>query len=175
LDPNSSSILADKGVILLRAGRREEALRLLRQLEQADPEAVSPHRYLRFAYREGREYSEYLSEMKKESLLIHDATLAAVADAAAKGFAARGAKGMFEGQLELEKKAYAQGKISPFFLAQTYSLMGNTEEAMNSLQACFDRHCDETVNLAVDPSFQSLHQVPAFQQLLAKAGLPPVN
>jgi DNA-binding winged helix-turn-helix (wHTH) protein/Tfp pilus assembly protein PilF len=175
LDPNSSSILADKGIILLRAGRREEALRLLRQLEQADPEAVSPHRYLRFAYREGREYPGYLSEMKKESLLIHDATLAAVADAAAKGFAARGAKGMFEGQLELEKKAYAQGKISPFLLAQTYSLMGNTEEAINSLQACFDRHCDETVNLAVDPSFQSLHQVPAFQQLLAKAGLPPVN
>src|SRR5579871_3376720 len=50
LDPNSSSILVDKGMLLWRAGHQEEALRLLRQLEQADPEAVSPHRYLKFAY-----------------------------------------------------------------------------------------------------------------------------
>src|SRR5579863_10317967 len=56
LDPNSSSILADKGILLLRAGHRQEGLRLLRQLEQDDPNAVSPHRYLRFAYREQGDY-----------------------------------------------------------------------------------------------------------------------
>ena len=175
LDPNSSSILADKGIILLRAGRREEAIRLLQQLEKADPEAVSPHRYLRFAYREGGDYKDYLSELKKESVLIHDATQMAIADAAERGFAAGGAKGMFAGQLAQEKKAFNDNKFSPFFLAETYSLMGNTDEALKSLQICFDRHCDPNVDLAVEPSFKNLHHIAAYQQLLAKSGLPPIN
>jgi hypothetical protein len=39
----------------------------------------------------------------------------------------------------------------------------------------YDRHADETVNIAIDPAFNNLHPVPAFQQLLAKVGLPPVK
>src|SRR3984957_19770462 len=73
LDPNSPSILADKGRLLWIAGHHEEALRLLRQLEQADPDSLSPHRYLRFAYLEMGDYAGYLSELKKEALLLHDA------------------------------------------------------------------------------------------------------
>src|SRR5579863_9573150 len=175
LDPNSSSILADKGILLLRAGHRQEGLRLLRQLEQDDPNAVSPHRYLRFAYREQGDYPGYLSEMKKEAVLIHDSTLSSIADAADKGFSADGVRGMFEGELKQQKKAYNQGKLSPFFVAETYSLMGNTEEALKYLEACTDRHSDETVNIAVDPALDNLHSLPAFQQLLARIGLPPVS
>jgi len=175
LDPNSSSILADKGILLLRAGHRQEGLSLLRQLEQDDPNAVSPHRYLRFAYREQGDYPGYLSEMKKEAVLIHDSTLSSIADAADKGFSADGVRGMFEGELKQQKKAYNQGKLSPFFVAETYSLMGNTEEALKYLEACTDRHSDETVNIAVDPALDNLHSLPAFQQLLARIGLPPVS
>jgi DNA-binding winged helix-turn-helix (wHTH) protein/Tfp pilus assembly protein PilF len=175
LDPNSASILADKGILLWRAGRHDEALRLLRQLEEADPNSVSPHRYLSFAYLEMSQYPAYLSEMKKEGLLLHDSSLSAIEGAAEKGFAAHGARGMFEGQLGQQKKAYLQGKLSPFFLAETYSQLGNTEEALKYVEACYDRHAEETVDLAIDPAFNNLHPVPAFQQFLAKVGLPPVN
>src|SRR5579863_9490422 len=166
LDPHSASILADKGMRLWRAGRREEALRLLRQLEQADPDFVSPHRYLRFASLEMGDYPSYLSEMKREALLLHNSSLSAIDDAAEKGFAAHGPRGMLEGQLEQEKRAYSQGKLSPFFLAETDSRLGNTEDALKYLEACYDRHADETVNIAADPAFNNLHPVPAFQQFL---------
>ncbi len=175
LDPNSPSILADKGRLLWIAGHRPEALRLLRQLEQADPDSLSPHRYLRFAYLEMGDYPGYLSELKKEALLLHDASLLAVAEAAEAGFAAHGVRGMLEGQLAQQKKAYGQGKLSPFFLAETYSRLGKTEEALKYLEACYDRRADETVNVPADPAFNNLHSVPAFQQFLAKAGLVPVN
>jgi len=175
LDPNSSSILADKGMLLWSAGRREEALRLLRQLETADPDSVSPHRYLRFTLFEMGEYPAYLAEMKKEAVLLHNASLSAIEEAAEKGFAARGEKGLLEGQIEEQKKAYADGRLAPFYLAQSYARLGNTDEAMKYLEACYDRHSDETVNLALDPGFKSLHSVPAFQQLLAKVGLPAVH
>ncbi len=175
LDPHSSSILADRGMLLWRAGHREEALRLLRQLEQADPDALSPRRYLRFIDLEIGDDVDYLAEMNKESLLLHDASLSTIADAAEKGFAAHGRTGMLEGQIDQQKKIYSEGKLSPFFLAETYSLLGNTGEALKYLDACYDRHSEETVNVAADPAFNSLHSVPAFQQFLAKVGLPPVH
>jgi DNA-binding winged helix-turn-helix (wHTH) protein/Tfp pilus assembly protein PilF len=175
IDPNSSSILADKGRLLWMAGQREEALRILRQMEESDPASVSPHRYLKFADIEMGDYPGYLAEMKKEAPLLHSPSLVAIAEAAEKGFAAHGARGMFEGELEQEKKAYSQGKLSPYWVAETYSRMGNTEEALRHLEACYDRRSDETVNIGVDPAFNNLHALPAFQQLLAKAGLPPVK
>jgi len=175
LDPNSSSILADKGRLLWIAGRHDDALRLLRQLEQADPDSLSPHTYLRFAYIEMGEYAGYLLEMKKEGLLLHDAALPAIEEAAEKGFSAHGATGMLAAQLEQEKKAYSQGKLSPYWLAETYSRLGNQQEALKYLEACYARHAEETVNITVDPAFNDLHAVPAFQQLLAKVGLPPVQ
>ena len=175
LDPDSASILADKGILLWRAGRRDEALRLLRQLEQADPNSLSPHRYLKFAYIESGDYAAYLSELKHEAILLHDPTLTAIEEAAKKGFDAHGGQGMLRGQADQQKKAYLQGKLSPYFLAETYAQMGNTEEALQYVKACVDRHSDETVNLAADPAFRILDSIPAFQQYLAKAGLPPVN
>lgn len=175
LDPHSSSILADKGMLLWRDGRHDEALRLLRQLEESDPELVSPHRYLKFIYLETGEYTGYLSEMKKEGVLLHDASTSDIAEAAQKGFIAHGVTGMFEGEREQQKKTYEQGKLSPFYLAQTYAHMGDTAQTLKYLEACYERHSDETVDIAVDPTFDNLHTLPAFQQLLANVGFPPMH
>jgi DNA-binding winged helix-turn-helix (wHTH) protein/Tfp pilus assembly protein PilF len=175
LDPNSSSILADKGLLLWVAGHHEEGLRILRQLEEADPDSMSAHRYLKFAYMEMRDYPGYLSELKQEAALLQDPPLSAIEEAAEKGFETHGVRGMFRGQAEQQEKAYAQGKLSPFFLAETYSEMGNTEAALKYMQACVDRHSQETVNIAVDPAFNNLHGLPAYRQFLAKVGLPPVS
>ena len=175
LDPNSASILADKGRLLWVAGHSQEALGLLRQLARANPDAMSPHRYLRFAYMEMGESAGYISETKKEAALLHDASLSAIAEAAEKGFAARGFVGMLESQLEEQKKAYNQGRLSPFFFAETYARLKNEKDAMKYLDVCYDRHADETLNIAIDPAFNDLHSIPAFQQLLVRVGLPPVN
>jgi DNA-binding winged helix-turn-helix (wHTH) protein/Tfp pilus assembly protein PilF len=175
LDPNSASILSDKGALLWRAGRTQEALQLLRQLEQSDPQSLSPHRYLRFAYAESGEYAGYIDETKKEATLLHDSELFAIAKAAEQGFAVSGEQGMLESQLNQQKASFAKGKLSPFFLAETFSRLGRTEEALKYLGICYDRHADETFNVATDPAFNNLHAIPAFQQLLRKVGLPQVD
>jgi DNA-binding winged helix-turn-helix (wHTH) protein/Tfp pilus assembly protein PilF len=175
LDPNSASILADRGRLLWVAGRHQEALPLLRQLEQASPDSLSPHRYLKYAYIEMGEPTGYLSELKKEASLLHDGSVSAIADAAEKGFLAHGFQGMLESQLEQQKKAYSQGKLSPFYLAETYSRLKDNEDAMKYLEACYDRHAEEALNVATDPAFNNLYPVPAFQQFLAKVGVQPVN
>jgi DNA-binding winged helix-turn-helix (wHTH) protein/Tfp pilus assembly protein PilF len=175
LDPNSPSILADKGRILWMAGQRDQALQLLGQVEAAEPDFVSPHRYLKAAYLEAGDYPNYLSELKKEALLRQDASEVAVAVAAAKGFAAGGARGMFTSEMEQEKRFYDQGKFSPYELAGTYSKLGNSQQALKYLALACDRHDEQAPYLAADPAFSNLRDNPAFQQLIARIGLPPVH
>ena len=175
LAPDSPSILADKGELLWAGGHREEALQLLKQLEAADPDFLSPHRYLRLAYFETGDYPNYIVELKKDALLTHDAAQSSVAEAAAKGFAQGGKRGLFEAQLLEQRKLYEQGLLSPYFVAQTEAVLGNQREALKYLTICILSHDGIVLDLSVDQGFASLHGDPAFQQLLAKIGLPTAN
>jgi DNA-binding winged helix-turn-helix (wHTH) protein/tetratricopeptide (TPR) repeat protein len=175
LDPNSPSILADKGRLLWMAGRRGQALQLLKQVEAAEPDFVSPHRYLKAAYLETGDYLNYLFELKKEAVLCQDAAGLAIAEAAAKGFAAGGAKGMFTSEAEQEQRLYYQGKVSPYIMAETYSKLGNSQDALKYLALACDRHVDQAIYLASNPAFSNLHGETAFQQLVARIGLPPLH
>jgi DNA-binding winged helix-turn-helix (wHTH) protein/Tfp pilus assembly protein PilF len=175
LAPDSSSILADKGELLWAAGHREQALQLLKQLEGAEPDFISPHLYLRFAYFETGSYPNYIVELKKNALLTHDAAQSSVAEAASNGFAKGGEHGLFEAQLSEQKKLYGQGKLSPYFVAQTEARLADKREAIRYLTICVQSHDQVVLNLSDDQDFSSLHGDPAFKQLLAKIGLPPVN
>ena len=175
LAPDSSSILADKGELQWGAGHHEQALQLLKQLEAAEPDFISPHLYLRFAYFETGDYPNYIVELKKDALLTHDAAQSSVAEAAANGFARGGEHGLFEAQLSEQRKLYEQRKLSPYFVAQTDARLGNTREALKYLTICVQSHDQVVLNLRDDQDFTSLHGNPAFKQLLTKIGLPPVN
>jgi DNA-binding winged helix-turn-helix (wHTH) protein/Tfp pilus assembly protein PilF len=175
LAPDSSSILADKGELQWGAGHHEQALQLLKQLEAAEPDFISPHLYLRFAYFETGDYPNYIVELKKDALLTHDAAQSSVAEAAANGFAKGGEHGLFEAQLSEQKKLYGQGKLSPYFVAQTEARLADKREAIRYLNICLQSHDQVVLNLSDDQGFASLHGDPAFKQLLAKIGLPPVN
>ena len=173
LDPNSSSILADRGRLLWAAGHREEGLQLLKQLEASEPDFVSPHRYLRYAYLETGDYPNYLVEIRKEALLTHRTPDLAVAEAAAKGFAERGERGLLEYQLREQRKFYEQGSLSSYWLAQTENQLGRTQEALKYLEICAQAHDEAFLFLVEDPTFKNLHENATFVQLLAKLGLPP--
>ncbi len=175
LTPDSPSILADKGELLWAAGHREQALQLLKQLETAEPDFVSPHRYLRFAYFSTGDYPNYILELKKDALLTHDSAQSSVAAAAAEGFAQSGERGLFQAELSQERKLYEQGKLSPYWVAQADARLGHTREALKYLTICVQSHDELALNLSADQGFASLSNDPAFAQLLARIGLQPVN
>jgi DNA-binding winged helix-turn-helix (wHTH) protein/Tfp pilus assembly protein PilF len=175
LAPDSSSILADKGELLWSAGRRQPALQLLQQLETAEPDFISPHRYLSLAYFDTGDYPHYIAELKKEALLTNDAAKLSTAEAAAKGFAQGGERGLLEAQLSEQIKLYAQGKTSPYYVARTEARLGNKREALKYLALCVQSHDERVLGVSCDQGFASLRSAPAFDQLLVKIGLPPLN
>jgi DNA-binding winged helix-turn-helix (wHTH) protein/Tfp pilus assembly protein PilF len=167
LDPTSKSVLADKGIILYEMGRRQEALDLLQQMEKAEPEFVSPPRYLERIYLDMGDYPNYLVELRKSAVLSHDSVALVVASAAEKGYAAGGAHAMFENIRNEQQKLYDQGKFSSLALAGSCALEGNKRDALKYLKIAYDQHEDDVVGIAGNRLFNNLHDDPEMQRILA--------
>jgi DNA-binding winged helix-turn-helix (wHTH) protein/Tfp pilus assembly protein PilF len=172
LDPASKAVLADKGDLLWSSGREEEGAALLKQLEAAEPDFVSPHRYLKGIYFASGDYSLYLDEWKKEATLMRDNPSLKLVESAEKGLAAGGKPGMLQNVLELQQKLYERGQEPAYALAETDSLLGNKKAALHYLQIAFDKHDEGTVQVGNNPGFNNLHSDPTYQSLLARMGLP---
>jgi multidrug resistance efflux pump len=72
LDSSSSTIHADKGLILNFAGRTSDALALLKQQESTDSWLATTHRYLAKIYLERKNYENYVVQSKMSAQLRHD-------------------------------------------------------------------------------------------------------
>jgi tetratricopeptide (TPR) repeat protein len=175
LDPSSTPIIADKGFILYLAGQREAGLALLRQIEATEPSFLSPHVYLSEIYFFDKDYPDYFLESKKAAQLRHDAAAMAIANAAETGFAAGGVGQMRQSMLEVQKKFYVQGVLPAYPLAQTYSLLGDTQEALKYLREAYEKRDAAVVLMSGDRSFERLRGNPSFDDLLARSNRPRLN
>ncbi len=175
LDPASSAILADKGNILSAAGRQDEALSLLKQMENRDPSFRSLHLYLKYVYFRNQDYPNFLFELRKDALVVHDDSALAIATAAEKGFAAGGERGMLEAMLRVQKKLYAQHSVPPTALAWTLAELGNKNEALRYLKDAYEQRDGALLFVEAYPEFDALHDEPAYRDLLVRMNLPGEN
>jgi tetratricopeptide (TPR) repeat protein len=175
LDPTSTSILADKGLLLFTAGQRQQAVALLKQMEATAPEFASPHRYLADIYFKTSDYPRYLVESRKTAQLMHDQQALEIAASAEKGFAEHGGQGMLQALVETQEKFFQEDRESPYTLAVSCALMGNKPKALQYLQAAYDGHDGGFLSIAVDPSLSSLRSEPRYQALLERSGFRPAN
>ena len=175
LDPSSSSVRADKGRLLYAAGKKEEAIALLRQMKKNEPAFVSPHRYLGQIYFDEGNYREYLLEARETARLVHRPDDLELVEAEEKGLARDGTRGFLEGMLSAEKNLYAKEKMPAYALAQTEALLGHTEEALRYLRISRERREPFIAGLGRDAALQSLHDDPAFQQLVAEVAFPKLQ
>jgi len=140
LEPSSDAILADKGMLLYSAGRKNEGLALLTQLQISDPALSSTHDYLGRIYWDQKDYAKALMESRRVADLRHDENSLTLVSAGEKGFAAGGLKGLYESELPIQKDLVERGSGSAYSLAAVYAALGKKQEALAWLQASFDRH-----------------------------------
>jgi tetratricopeptide (TPR) repeat protein len=172
LDPESPAILADRGLILFHAGRVDEAMTVLRQIEESQPGFLSPHTYLAFIHETRGEDAGYVRELTAAATLLSDDRRLATATAAARGLASGGRKGMLEAILATQQHLFLDGRASAFQLARAYARLGMVPQAMATLQLSAERQEPEDIYLALDPAFTPLHGQPAFRAILRRTGLP---
>jgi tetratricopeptide (TPR) repeat protein len=170
LEPESQAILSDKALILSAAGRTGEAIALLRQMEAADPDYLSPHSYLAAIDLTRGDYPAYLAEERTAARLIGDADRASIEQAAERGFAVGGAPAMFRAMLGRQRQLYAAGQGNAYALAETYALMGDKAAAMTALALAVRNREPDVVGLRIDMRLTSLHDLPEFRRLAAGVG-----
>src|ERR1035438_8008433 len=174
LNPASNAILADKGLILLFLGPRQQGVALLKQLESADPTFLSTYRYLQEAALMDKDYAGYLEAGARAAQLSHDEAAVAIISAGEKGYARGQRQGMFESMLEQQEKFYAGGHLSAYELASAYGCLGDKTKALELLQKAYEEHESGLMSIRNNIALQDLHGEPAFRKLVVQVGLPPL-
>lgn len=174
LDPGSSSILADKALILFYKGDKDQATSLLKQIEASQPQFFSTHQYLAYICEEAGDYPNFLEESRESAMLSHNEQSLSILQEAEKGFQSGGRQEMFQRMLRAQKKLFNEGAIYAYWLAVTEAKLGNKAAALAYLQDSYQRHEPEFLSLRICPAFANLHDDPAFRKLVASAGLPPL-
>ena len=168
LDPTSSSIAADRAMILYDSGRTKEAVEILKELEIAEPKFYSPPIYLSRIYFENKEYEEYFDEAIIAASLSNDQRTLASIEASRKRFKEGGEQAMLEGSLQEQLEAFRQGRGNAISVAMYYAILGKKKEAMEYLEKAYQRHDYELISLRDAFAFRGMHNGPQFQALLKK-------
>ncbi len=172
LDPSSHSTLADKGLMLFQAGKREEGIALLHQVERTDPQFFSSHYYLRDVSLELRDYPTYLAEGQKAAEISNNPMQKDIIAAARAGYAQGGEKGLLNNLYAKQKEYYLAGKLQGTILAITCVLMGRKQEALQLLEEDYARR-DATVFFCFSQAdLLTLKDEPRYRALVKKINFP---
>jgi tetratricopeptide (TPR) repeat protein len=174
LDPGSIAIQADRAFILYYAGKKEESVSIIKQLETTDPTFLSPHRYRAYIALAEGDYLTYIAESRGVAELTHDTSGLEISRAADLGYSQGGSSGMLKNILPVQKKYYEQGLISAYSMADTYALLGKSDEALHYLEEDYKKHDPGIIGIRGDLIFSKLHDIPAFRDLISRIGLPPI-
>jgi len=166
LDPASSSIAADRALLLYTSGHKDEGFSLLKELKIADPKFSSPPNYLARMYFQEREYEKYFDEAEDAARLSHDDHALAALASAQKRYQNEGEQAFLQGELELALQAFKQGRTDAYSVAVLYAAMGKRQSALDYLEKAYRRHEYILISLGNLEPFRSFHDDPQFQDLL---------
>lgn len=173
LDPTSHAILADKGLMLLTMGRREEGVALLRQVAAAEPGFLSPHVYMARFYLVDGNYRAFLSEARIAARLSGDEARLAVLDEAERALQAGGGKALLRTLLADQKRLSEHGRVGSYALANMYALIGDRDAALRHIEAAARAREPAVLGLLADPMLAGVRNEPAFRRLARRIGMPP--
>ena len=172
LDPASRSIRSSKGLALFCAGRIAEAVTLLTDMTQREPDYLSPHAYLAYLYLAQGDDPGYLAELEAVGALREDPTRAMVAAAGRQGLADGGRDGMITAMLAVERELAGQGRTLIYNVARLEALSGDWQAATASLEASVAAGEEHVMGLNIDPAFRPIRSSPAFRAFATGIGLP---
>jgi tetratricopeptide (TPR) repeat protein len=165
LDPTSPAILADRGLILFTSGDQSRGITALREIEQSEPQFLSPPRYLASAFLIQEDFPNFITESERAAAISRDPQDQAIAKAARTGWNAGGKRAMLQAIKRAQQTWFDQGHTSGFDLAYTCLLLGEKADAIHFLQAAYTardprlfsvRRSRFEADLKGDPQFEQL-------------------
>lgn len=158
---------------VVQAGRKEEGIALLKEVEHTVPGFLSPHFYLMVVSMELRQYPAYLDEGQKAAESMNDPILKNIIASARAGYARAGASGLLHELYAKQKEYYLAGKLSATMLAKTCVMMGRKQEALQLLEESYARHEEYVLSCLVHPDLLTLKDEPRYKEWVKKINFPP--
>ena len=172
LDPLSFASSRELGDILYRARQYDQALEQFRRtikLDPEDPMVFSVHRTMGWVYLRQGKPEQAVAEFL-ETLRLQDAKPERLA-ALQQAFQLGGIKGYWRKWLEVQQERIQQGRLSPFYLSQVYTVLGEKDLAFACLQKAYEDRSTALPALRFSPNFDELRADPRYAALLKRIGL----
>jgi DNA-binding winged helix-turn-helix (wHTH) protein/TolB-like protein/Tfp pilus assembly protein PilF len=174
LDSLSLQINRGLGEILYFAREYEQAIEQLRRTLKMDPDdqqAFAAHRLLGWIYlhrglpdRALEEFIEALRLQRADSTWLSTLRQA---------YAAAGMQGYWRKWLEMHQSRIQRGRLNPFYLAQIYAFLGETEQAFAYLGKAYEDRSVRPAVLQFNPNFDCLRDDPKYEALRRRLALAP--
>jgi tetratricopeptide (TPR) repeat protein len=166
LDPQSSSVTADRAIILYSSGRKEEGVAILEELQTADPGFSSPPRYLSGIYLEQRRYEKYFDEAETAARITGDDHALVTLQALRKKYEIGGEQAVLKSELDDRLLSLQRGRGDALAVAESYALLGRNQEAIAYLKKAYERHEYMLISLENWKVFNNLRSEPEFRELM---------
>lgn len=168
LDPLSPVIGASLAMILYLARRFDQALEVLRRVQEIHPEHFLPYLRMGLVLIQKCQYKQALAALKKAVRLANQSTETQAALALA--HAAAGEE-KIAAQLTSElEKSQAQRYVLPYNIAKIYAAAGNCEKAFEWLDKAYAEGNPDLIELNSEPVFDGLRGDGRFTRLMRQVG-----
>ncbi len=170
LDPLSPIINTSLGVTLMSAGEYGSGFELLKRTFELAPTFPEPHLWVSKAYGSRGLYAEAMSEAQQAASYSGRAPryVAGVGDA----LAAAGKRAEAHNIIDELVRSSKSGHVSPFYIAEVYSTLGERDQAFEGLEKAYQLRDDELSWILIDPSFDNIRSDQRYTDLLHRMGLP---
>ncbi|HSY65144.1 MAG TPA: protein kinase [Terriglobales bacterium] len=170
LDPLSPIISTSLGVTLMSAGEYGSGLELLKRTFELAPTFPEPHLWVSKAYGSRGLYPEAMSEAQQAASYSGRAPryVAGVGDA----LAAAGKSAEAHNIIDELVRSSKSGNVSPFYIAEVYSTLGERDQAFQWLEKAYQLRDDELCWILIDPSLDNIRSDPRYADLRRRMGLP---
>jgi serine/threonine protein kinase/tetratricopeptide (TPR) repeat protein len=170
LDPLSASLIFNLGLRLWYIRAYDRALEQLQKALELDPNFVWAHVYLAQVYAWKGRYEESLAACEKVASLFGGNAYSR----ALRGLILAMAGRTDEAKTILNdlKKQPKPDSMALVFLADTYSVLGEKDEAFEFLERAYQERASLMIFLGVYPTFDNIRSDLRFADLLRRMGLP---
>ncbi len=174
LDPLSLIITTEVGWGLYFARQYSRAERHLRQALEMDSNFPVAHFILGLSLLQRRQFDQSISELRRAEELQEGGSFPLAVGALGAALAGAGETALARKQLSRLEDLSRDHYVSPYPKAMVHVSLGETDLAMESLEAAVSQRDDRLIYLNVDPLFDPLRDLRRFQRTIREIGLTPI-
>jgi Tfp pilus assembly protein PilF len=169
LDPLNLIQNTNVGDGLYYAHQYDRAIEQYQKTLELDPNFSSAHFGLANAYDRKGMYKEAIAEWQKGFTADADPR---TADLIGKAYSVSGYKGAIQAWLDNLISHSTRGYVAPLDIATLYVRLGERDHALEWLEKGYQARDANMVDIATEPTYDSLHSDRRFTDLLHRVGLP---